>query len=496
MAPAMFRLFMNDPDFDADLTEGLRTRWLYYCGKQECLQIIMQSQDVDYISLSLQQRFELASRLPYLSIDSFLWFLGLQSTDPRLASLKTNSGVTVLDYVGFRMRWLGTYDELRECTDLGTIALLYGADPCSRSYTRVQHADWELPLEDANAPCPLHDLCEVLQKTPLLNWLGDMPRNFYSPKERLVKIRRWADMLQSAKIDLRECGAKEAAIWESLGYLDPRENFYFQGYLTAVELIYGAMPEDWSLRISHSWTIKEYRLQPPPGAFNLQSQVPPSIIWEPAEEETDEGPWTVVDNQIQFSRTWDIRYLDNYPPDPFEELVDRCQDDYSVIMLMEYRASRSRHASSRSHSQPPCLRRREMAYYTQHQSLTHPWMPVYHLCPADLRWKFQCAPKSEREVILEYALVFDVFDVRSCVKDSHIEHWSSQSRWGWRDRSFLAHITRCQDSRAYSGLRSGHHDRCPAPQACEKLHIDRLNVPEDLRAYHPQRYYYDYGDET
>ena len=481
----MYRLFVTDPDFDAVLDGSSPAFWLQQCEYAESMEVILNNQALDFDLRPLQAKFELASKLTQLPAALFLRCLGMHATDRRLASLKSSSGMTVLHCIGQRLRttgWLSQRsDELREWIHIGSSVLKHGADL------------FGITTGDG-----------LWGKTPLLEWLCSGQWDLKFGFETTLKgLHLSAEMLQEAGIDLCEYGECENEVWKSLGagYLHQLEDCMMSGTSNAVRLIYGAAPNDWSLAISRCWSIDVYRLQPPPGAFLEEVRVPTTIAWSPTNDEMDEGPWALFRNEERVTNDVDIRDLIDTPAEHFTDLVGGCQDDSGVVMLRQGRTSRTLQASSRSHSQPPCLRRREVAYRGVGYPVRRNWLANYHLCPFDSRWRFGCIQHGRNELLADGTLR-QVFDVRSCVKGVSRTGSCVQQTQGWRDHSFLASIAHCQDGIDYwwypkdvgSNLRHTYTKSCP--QGCKNVHLDRLNVPEDLRPYHPRRKYEDEDEQS
>ena len=210
----------------------------------------------------------------------------------------------------------------------------------------------------------------------------------------------------------------------------------------------------------------------------------------------DEGPWALFRKEERVTNAVDIRDLTPLPKEHFADLLYGCQDDSSVAMLRQGRAFRTLQASSRSYSQPPCLHRREVAYYGARDAGLRSWLADYHLGPFDSHWRFGCIKKGFF-VLLAGSSPKAAFQVRSCVKGISSTGSCVQQTQEWRDDSFLGLIARCQDGVGKvwyqrdigSNMRNTYTRACP--QGCKNVHLDRLNVPEYLRPYHPRREYED-----
>jgi hypothetical protein len=422
----MYRTFIGNPGFDADLDNNFGYTWLYYCCDMEGLDVILQNQFSGFDSRPVEAKFELASRIACLEASGFLRCIGLPTSDRRLASLRNSNGTSILHCVARHLWNIACKgfpsDELQEWLDLGVSVLKNGANPCSIANIDNEWIPFKFHLpKTAESP--------KWQTTPLLGcvenscwWIQRDSKDW--PSMTLDTIRVWAEMIQRAGLDLCDYGAKESEVWKSLGVQDSSK---FQHILriyhkpTKIEqLVYGPTPTDWSLKTFYFWGHYIYTLRPPPGSFAEEYRLPTAIAWLPTEKEENEGPWTLVEKKYLVSKDADLRDSLSHPREPFNKLVDDPQDDAGVIMLMQYRDSRTLSAASRSHSQPPDLRRREVAYLAAQSCCRREWLANYHLCPFDFRWKFGCVREERYESFqkLNDNASWDVFHVRSCVKQA------------------------------------------------------------------------------
>ncbi|KIW97503.1 uncharacterized protein Z519_01087 [Cladophialophora bantiana CBS 173.52] len=481
----MYRLFMADPDFDADLDNSFQYEWLRNCKETESLEVILQNQFSGFDCRPLEMRFELASQLDDIDAAGFLRCVGLQARDRRLASLKNSKGRTVLHCVA------SNFEKHPEWFHVGLGALENGADPSSvavieaGSYLAPVTVFYPHYYPEGWQVTPLQDLL-LVRKWKWESWF----------RSAVHKIHTWAEMIQRAGLDLCEYGTKETEIWRSLGVQGSCRSEAQGGEM--MQLVYGPTPADWSLKICEPWTINVYRLQLPPGAFSDEPRLPTEIVWSPGDGEEDEGPWIHVERKERVMQPVDLRDLVFNQREPFIDLVDGSQDDSGAIMLMQHKASRVADGRIRSHSQPPRLRRREVSHYKVHFPLRSRWLS-FHLCPADSRWRSGCAEGHFEGPWLLGGNVEPHVNVRSCFKHASRRPRSVQQTLGWRYFSFLAEIINCQDgASSYSspgkleGLRHTYTRDCP--RGCRNVDVGRLNVPQLLRNFHPFRQHI-YEDE-
>jgi hypothetical protein len=506
---------MAEPDFDAALDNGLRYGWLQYCNTAEILEAILQNQALKIDARPVQTRFEIASRLEATDAASFLKCIGLDSSDPKLASLRNSKGKTVLHVIAHHLGLYWGLDRygrrIQGWLDLGVSVVKNGADPSSLAEQGEE--SWltcvEILEKDTGRPPPRPPPCispKDSHMTPLLLLLLLLrPYNWRCRadflKGELIFLRAWTVMMQRAGLDLCRYGAGENEVWKSLGVGDLSWNLDILSNALLSELLYGATPEEWSFGVCHPWSISVYELQQPPGAFLKQPVVPSIIAWLPTQMENDEGPWTLVEKIGYKTNNRDIRHLTPYPTEPFNDLVDACQDDAGIIMLMEHRASRRQSTSTRSYSQPPSLRRRELAYYAIQGSQKHRWLPCYHLCPGATSWRFGCVDQGlsgesyEGYCMLGDGIARNAFHLRSCVKGIHSECSSVHESVRWELNSFLAKLARCRDEAMRTGRATNHRNDCPWPEGYRDFHVEKLNVPEDLCYYHPRRSWFSDDDD-
>jgi len=499
----MYRLFLEAPGFDVDLEDiELYYTWLHKCHNTECLYLILGNLHPRFFSLSVEARFDFVVRFTLrgsrIDTSGFLKCIGLRQSDQKLASLRSSSGESVLHCIAHNLWNYGprefATDELRRWLDLGINVLKNGADPCCiprRTPSLEGHGVRNLD------PHPSYQRKLEWQGTPLMDALGivdwvlwlDHPHGI-AGMLRIIQI--WAWMLQQADLDLDDYGDKESKIWKSLGIEDfsnTDQTIYPSPFRVRVrELIYGPTPANWSLAVQWPLSIYIFKLHLVPGAFSEKRDLPTTIIWDPTEEERNEGPWKIAEKMIIQSKSRDLRDLVVEPREPFRELVNSVQDDLGAIILMQYRASRLRGSASRSHSQPRLMRHRRKIYDENRGSDLHLWLEIYHLCPFDSAWRLAHREGRWNGVSC---------DPRNCVEGISNGPHSVQESYSWQYRSYLGYIAGCQDGYTGSYYSRGrrlarnmrHTGTRSCPQGCGKVHLDRIQVPEALRPFHPKRRY-------
>lgn len=511
LSAEFYRLFMGDPGFDADLYEDFRYGWLHGCHSDESLNVVLHSQFSGFDLHPLEYRFELASHLINISASSFLKCIGLPLTDQRLAFLRNVDGVTILHGVAHRI-WALSHGiktstsrscavEMNAWLSIGISVLKHGADPCSiaqrpnNSWLSLVDREWAAQiLETTGITWKMTPLMECLKLYGFGLRRSDR-REFHNT---LSAIGVWATMIAKAGLNLESYGSQETKIWISLGSQNPCALEYDE--LLIRRFTYGPSPTDWSLITSYQRAYEVYDLKSTPGQFPKASMLPKTIVWPPNDKEQEEGPWALVKIHKLMPNELDLRDSVNIDDwDTIDPICSGSQDDHGGIVLMTNRASWPSRIKPRSHSQPPCLRRRELVCAARY---TGPiWLRNYHLCPSDFRWKPICSPVEDNhpkvEILKDNALWL-LPNVRNCLRDISFLITSLQESDDWKYHSFLADIGRCQDRQSWIFrlrnpravmLRHTFDRNCP--QGCGKVHLDRLNVPRALSNFHPKRIYRD-----
>ena len=510
----MYRLLTSSPDFDVDARQGLRYEWLSYWGNGTISDAVTLCRSMGLDSMTVQMRFELLSRVQRMDATSFLNLMGLKATDRRLAFLCNSAGKTALHFIALQLAQIGWnsagyVDRLQSWIDIGVSVLQNGADLCSletvESPTWNHHEDFN--REDYITHIPSSK--DSHQRTPLLAYLRISPGYLLVDRSNVMLrgLRIWAEMVDKSNLDLRVSGKREADLWKFLGIEEvlptalstpkpPLLPLYISG------LLYGPSPADWSLACYCRRQVEMYKLQPTPGTFETHSRLPSTISWIPVDHESDEGPWTQKVNKLRYTHVGNLKEVEiNLAQEPFVRLVNGCQDDTGAVMLLLQRRSRGRNLSRRAHSQPPGISRREVAYCEAQSSDHHLWLGEYHLCPRDLFWRSGCVA-DENDCIRIGGSYTQVIDLRMCVENVHKTSLSLQQSSLWQWYSFLTAFESCrleavQFERAMAGseTEAGHLDYCPSPEGCRAFRVDKLNVPEELRAYHPSYSQWGYEGE-
>jgi len=261
----------------------------------------------------------------------------------------------------------------------------------------------------------------------------------WNAKSTSKSVRLWTGIIQRADVDLCYHGARESEIWNSA--LAPN-----------LEFSYGSEPENWSIVGLVLTDLPIWKLSLAPGTFPTNHCLSETILWSPGEG-SDEGHWQLFGSVRTIGTFVDLSDLSRTMEagEPFKELVNGVQDDSGFVLLMQYRASRpsDARATSRSYSQPPSLRRRELAYNARHRSDNRRWLGSYHLCPYDSRWRIRCDKYEgsyDENQLLRDGQWCELNDVSSCAKGRPSRPYSGQDSDDWEWYSFLRNVDLRQES--------------------------------------------------
>lgn len=493
-----YRLFMESSAFEPDehlLTENDqwdgKPTWLARCPDVESLSVILRNLHLEGPVITLQNKFDLLGHVDawyplFSGTSDFLQYLGTQASDPRLPTLRHHLH--------------------------GTSVLFYVAQGLNRSASRgYKSQDWiKLGIEVLkNEPEVLADTGGVLNSTPLSHWLGTFFKKRVYNKlmafEVLEMIQSWANMIQRAGIDLCQYGAMEAKAWKSMPkptFSDynawESHNYYYQA-VVAERLLFGPAPADWTFEVRYikpgSLKCVLFELQDPPGSFPRDPRVPNKIHWQPTTEEENEGPWVKISereipSQPSIFQSATVYLQATEQQFSIIKLLEATQDDTSTIPFLLLRGERTSrtftHSASRSRSQPPVYRT-DLQNYNLHlrRRRIYDWLPCLHLCSSDYKWRF--APCNEGSGTWR-SEVDDLGTRRDCIWGKHDIFACAQQSEQWQNNSFIAHIADCQDDYPTMTLRlQCHTGLSDCPQKCRTVNLKNLNVPEELKAYHPRQ---------
>ncbi|KAI9148944.1 Fumarate reductase 2 [Paramyrothecium foliicola] len=343
----MYRLFLQERDFPADINNPLKFDWWNLCRSTEILEIILPNRYPNIFVQSVEQRFELAFRLHQLTIPAFLKCTGLQLSDQRLSTVVNSRGASVLHYVAIRMTYeaLLTPNDINmaDIRELGISTLRHGADPCRLAQHELSYLTYLQLKTGSNTAIDTQK-----NFTPLLMMLLVFPfpkLPMYRQqrlKHILLTLRTWIAMLNDAGIDLLKYGMQEQQIWRHLRTQCP---LLVTRNIQIVDLVFGPTPTDWSFMICHRHLQYIYGLRQPPCSYPIEDSVPRLIAWRPNTEEALEGHWDLVDVKEIQSKEQDLRgWLFNKFA-LFSRLMDYTQDDNgNSITIADYGCSEGRNS--------------------------------------------------------------------------------------------------------------------------------------------------------
>ncbi|KAH6646067.1 hypothetical protein BKA67DRAFT_92594 [Truncatella angustata] len=497
--PEIWHTIMSEPEFDITAEEDHDCPWLWRCSDSRSLEHILQNRYEKFELWPLEKRFQLALRFEILPVSAFLRCLGVSSLDARLVSLKDVYGTTILHHIARRVFAYQTCrlvdEDKQNWFDFGVDMLKNGADPCC--IAEVDRAYRMVP-ESAQSYDSI---------TPLLETLGISWLHIEGSSSVLTqRLENWCKMIEHGGINLRDYAAMESQAWKMLRIKncatnDPGTVLYGgkRYSLLGLDTESGLFVDTFgncSFKLVRQHTHVVCELGRTPGAYIDNDNLPRTVNWWPNQDEKNEGIWEVIAYITTASKAIDVREHLRQAKEPFTLLVDGIQDDSGPLSLMQYRASRQRSHMRRSNSQPPNLRRREIAQTALLQSVSHPWLDSYHLCPSESRWRFGCSKFSCDGDNTVFQLFSDNYKrtaaaVRSCVQEKLHSTSAVQQSIYWKVSSFLAEIASCQDGSVpdLAPTVSRHNRGRDCPEGCSTVDLNKLKVPEALRSHHPQRFY-------
>ncbi|KAI9148938.1 hypothetical protein HJFPF1_10982 [Paramyrothecium foliicola] len=329
---AMYRLFFEQDEFDADLDHYSRREWIIRCRGTECLEILSRNIILGFEAQTVATRFELSSRLQYANRNDFLRLSGLRLLDPRLVAQSNSNGTTALHRVARAIRELSSrkqhHEELDQWLELGKVLLRNGADP--HKIANGRDIDWLLLSQESRETFVENSKSGSRLDggfTPLLECIGS--RNCYlwwnqrqDIELALLRLQTWAKMVVDSGCDLLKYGVMEKQMWKLL-LTHYRTSCPGRGNTTEIDLKFGKTPAEWSLETCYSYRTDLYAIQKPPGSYPEEPRLPTMIPWAPSTSEKLEGPWSVIKpKSVSSSRVKDLRDLLNYETPLFTTLVE------------------------------------------------------------------------------------------------------------------------------------------------------------------------------
>ena len=464
-----YRLFVDSVGIDVDLDpdSDIPEFW-WSIPNKDCVAVILRNQSIPYHTRPIEERLELASKLSYdHSPDAYLQAVGLLRPDAQLAAAKTKTGWTAMHYVAEAAEW-APQEFKTAWIQLGTQLLEAGAD--ASAIARGQNASFVPRGREKDV-------------TPLLRYLSEAllrPNRFHDMLTLLQRLHTWISMVQAAGVDLHRYWERENKAWAALGVsqddYDPtfdnhwREKVCLDPYPT--RLIYGALPDAWSLECRNFGFVQTYKLQSPAGSYPRDHHVPDIIAWRPRPQEQDEGLWRPVSKSVLWSEPYDAMagyrsHLERQKLRPqrstrLDIRLESAQDDASSIILAERRLSRRRFPRQRT------------ASVSRHSEFERGDFECedskdYWSRPEDFWWLPDSQRLGRRDNTLYYSSVFE--------------------QDGWLKYSFLAAIWACQENRwnhTNEERSNPAHTRRPGcPWCCDRVRLDKLQVPDSCREYHP-----------
>ena len=432
----MFRLFVEDYDMDVDLNKpptepfaasrNSRLQWAINIPNDACIELVVRNQTLPWVSRPFQHRLEWAMlqgrewEEDYeIDPDMLIRWVGLSWSDVRRSNFDSLRGKGLLYCAAIEMRKYIFEADIFE-SDTG------------HAFRWGQFAA-ELIARGAS-PNIVGPNGESLLRLLLVPEYGDQEETL----ARWVQVTRWwSTLLRKAGYILHNYGAEET----ELEFLCHRASSETDRPFTLVQPLFAEKPEDWSVLIRRTASIPIYKLHTTPGAWHSTTNPIRTITWEPALKEHMEGRWVKVGSKVVTSMPLDAAQAIWSPTqDGFNALIDAAQDDHGPIALMLGVRKRRPSVGRRSCSQPPELRRRDVAYYKPQQQLrSRRWLPGYHLCPLTMRHRFGCPGSyAPPYVTLRDRNLICSMSVRDCLVGKRHANQMLHETYEWQTSSFVA----------------------------------------------------------
>lgn len=350
----MYRLLLNQPGWDLSPlitgrdSGGMRNTcaWWWACPDSACVRLIRDEFSFDFIALSWETQFHLAmgnfgprgNNMPAL----FLSMLGHNTVSSQIAQSYDGYGRTVLHMVASQLEWT-CLTLSPSWTEFVRQLLLCGAD--------VHH-------QDNAGYTPFAYLLHTAQLR--------IPE----------RVRAWANLLNTAGMDLTIYGRREKTMWSALTPLETVKSRYIINAWN-----YGACAHDWTVEFLRTIPIFEIKHLPGTWTGDLVYSTD-TICWSPEKEDepTAPGHWSKVRDVVLYSRSSTNELLSSEEYDGHGRELDDVQDDCGAIVRLIQNSSRSC-SRLRSCSQPPKSVSRII-------DRSRPWLPRCHRCLYDGRVKF------------------------------------------------------------------------------------------------------------
>lgn len=249
-------------------------------------------------------------------------------------------------------------------------------------------------------------------------------------KAVVESIERWTGILLEAGIDLLSYASKELKIWSR----DYKRGLELDGSvyssLSAVAPMFARVPLASSMALRWRETLQVYTLVQPPGAWPTHEFKPSTVSWKPNLNEESEGTCQLKRVKTLSSReARDARALSE---DCDYALIDQfhtAEDDSGCIAMSFNKKKRVPDRHRRYSSQPPPIHRRLEAYHGVFTPGPRFWLPHFHLCPYDMRFRFDCNLERSDSISTTPSL-------RDCVRGVSTSDECVQATSRWKGESW------------------------------------------------------------
>ena len=424
---AIYRLFIENSDFDPDLYEMLSCFerasyknvpiWLVLCPNEDCVRLVQQNQCSSFFTWPLESRIDLSMLL----FEEFTWWprpllildwIGLKQATPELALYKTPDGNTVLHMVAEHIGLI--LEQVIEGSDQITL---------------------QLAIDLVSLGADISAACSG-KTTPFMQLLRCLCGRSCCRRHLEIKMRKavnlWRNILQSGGVDVHNDFRTEEALLGQFGAMEFRTSR--KESLRLRRLIFDEANERWDMEVQACCFVPLYRIQHVPGDWLPDTPQISMICWPPHSADENDCRWVMIEEVCAESEPWILGSTNRRELAPdHDSLLTDSQDDHGIIAL---RLSQRKPGAMRRRASMPCLigqRALCRFRYRCESNVTNirPWLPHWHVCPHDGRIRFDCDGGDRYEPTL-----------RDCVKGASKQESCVQDNGNWQSYHFDGSLLR------------------------------------------------------
>ena len=441
---AIYRLFIENSDFDPDLSEMLSLfekgshktipYWLSWCPNKDCVRLIQQNQCSSFFAWPLESRIDFSMMLfeqyPRRSLPPLILdWIGLKQATLDLALYKRADGNTVLHMV---------------------------AEHIGRNFDQFMEGSEKVTLQLASDLVSLGaDISAVRSErtTPFMQLLDRLPWGICCRHHVEIKVKKaidlWRNILQSGGVDVHNHFLTEEALLGQFGAMELQTSG--QEWLNIRCLTFDEVNERWDMEVQACCWVPLYRVQHVPGAWLPDTPQISMICWEPCTADENDCRWVMIEEVCAESEPWILGSADTRELAPDRDLLlTDSQDDHDIIAL---RLNQRKPAAMRRRASMPCLIGQRALYrfrYSCESNVTNfrPWLPHWHVCPHDGRICFDCEGTGGYELTLRDC-VKGASEQESCVQDTQnwqLYHFDGSELRLWREHCLSKYPVESEES--------------------------------------------------